>query len=60
MIYLSEAEYQMSLSESYKGMTDEDVIELMSCEEIRIWMKEKMLYCKNGWEKLCKENSQYI
>lgn len=35
MIYLSEAEYQMSLSNPYKGMTDEDVIELMSYEEIR-------------------------
>ncbi len=34
MIYLSEAEYQMSLSNPYKGMTDEDVIELMSYEEI--------------------------
>lgn len=35
MIYLSEAEYQISLSNPYKGMTDEDVIELMSYEEIR-------------------------
>lgn len=35
MIYLSEDEYQMALSNPYKGMTDEDVIELMSYEEIR-------------------------
>lgn len=35
MIYLSEDEYQISLSNPYKGMTDEDVIELMSYEEIR-------------------------
>lgn len=60
MIYLSEDEYQMALSNPYKGMTDEDVIELMSYEEIRNLDDRENVLLVKWMGKLCKENSQYI